>query len=112
MTRVVQLGAPDSREQYVHRTGRTGRAGKAGQAVLLLADWEERPTLSMLKGLPIQRRASGDVKRQRPGQGTAKHDAAAVRVRFGAQGGVKLLQSWDSAALSAVLYLCDGFRAV
>lgn len=25
---VVQLGAPDNREQYVHRTGRTGRAGK------------------------------------------------------------------------------------
>ena len=24
---VVQLGAPDNREQYVHRTGRTGRAG-------------------------------------------------------------------------------------
>eukprot|EP00966_Prymnesium_polylepis_P009511 219571-Prymnesium_polylepis.1 len=29
---VVQLGAPESREQYVHRTGRTGRAGKAGRA--------------------------------------------------------------------------------
>lgn len=51
---VVQLGAPDTREQYIHRTGRTGRAGKAGSAVLLLADWEERAAIGkMLKGLPI-----------------------------------------------------------
>ena len=53
---VIQLGAPDSREQYVHRTGRTGRAGKTGSALLLLNDWEERAAIGgMLKGLPIEK---------------------------------------------------------
>jgi len=53
---VVQVGAPDSREQYVHRTGRTGRAGKTGRAVLLVSDWEERSCLEeVLMGLPINR---------------------------------------------------------
>ena len=57
---VVQMGAPETREQYIHRTGRTGRAGKAGSAVLLLADWEERTAIgSMLKGLPISRGVEG-----------------------------------------------------
>ena len=57
---VVQMGAPETRAQYVHRTGRTGRAGKAGSAVLLLADWEERSAMSsMLKGLPITRGVDG-----------------------------------------------------
>ena len=57
---VVQMGAPETRAQYVHRTGRTGRAGKAGSAVLLLADWEERSAIgSMLKGLPITRGVDG-----------------------------------------------------
>ena len=51
----MQLGAPESREQYVHRTGRTGRAGKSGQALLLLSDWEERSSLRMLDGLPLAR---------------------------------------------------------
>ena len=46
---VLQLGAPETREQYVHRTGRTGRAGKTGRAVLLLSDWEESAALAMLK---------------------------------------------------------------
>ena len=55
---VVQMGAPDNREQYVHRTGRTGRAGKTGQATLLLSDWEARSTLMMLKDLPVAN--SGD----------------------------------------------------
>ena len=45
---VVQLGAPDSREQFVHRAGRTGRAGNAGEALLLLEHWEEAYALDML----------------------------------------------------------------
>eukprot|EP00964_Phaeocystis_antarctica_P120584 scaffold84304_cov60-Phaeocystis_antarctica.AAC.2 len=52
------MGAPDNREQYVHRTGRTGRAGKTGQATLLLSDWEARSALMMLKNLPVSN--SGD----------------------------------------------------
>ena len=53
---VIQMGAPDNREQYVHRTGRTGRAGKTGSAMLLLSEWEERAAIGgMLKGLPIDK---------------------------------------------------------
>jgi len=59
---VVQVGAPESREQYVHRTGRTGRAGKTGRAVLLLSDWEERATIKgMLDGLPISKDVATDI---------------------------------------------------
>jgi superfamily II DNA/RNA helicase len=36
----MQVGAPTSREQYVHRLGRTGRAGKEGRGVLLLCPFE------------------------------------------------------------------------
>ncbi|CAJ0765984.1 24419_t:CDS:2, partial [Entrophospora sp. SA101] len=31
VTLVLQIGAPSSREQYIHRLGRTGRAGKEGE---------------------------------------------------------------------------------
>eukprot|EP00854_Cymbomonas_tetramitiformis_P016119 gene16119-19118_t len=51
---VVQVGAPSSREQYVHRLGRTARAGKQGEGVLLLADFEQF-FLRKLHDLPIQR---------------------------------------------------------
>ncbi len=58
---VIQIGAPDTREQYVHRTGRTGRADKSGRALLLLAEWEERASMSMLEGLPIKRSHPSDA---------------------------------------------------
>uniref|UniRef100_A0A0G4GA42 ATP-dependent RNA helicase n=1 Tax=Chromera velia CCMP2878 TaxID=1169474 RepID=A0A0G4GA42_9ALVE len=37
---VVQVGAPQTRDQYVHRVGRTGRGGKFGRSVLLLSEPE------------------------------------------------------------------------
>eukprot|EP00559_Dactyliosolen_fragilissimus_P006117 CAMPEP_0184870256 /NCGR_PEP_ID=MMETSP0580-20130426/36898_1 /TAXON_ID=1118495 /ORGANISM="Dactyliosolen fragilissimus" /LENGTH=614 /DNA_ID=CAMNT_0027372241 /DNA_START=303 /DNA_END=2147 /DNA_ORIENTATION=- len=40
VTDVIQVGLPESREQYIHRLGRTGRAGKEGQGILLLAPFE------------------------------------------------------------------------
>lgn len=49
---VLQLGAPASVEQYVHRVGRTGRSGKAGKAVLMLTPSEAKhfiPSLSQGK---------------------------------------------------------------
>ena len=49
---VVQLGAPDSREQFVHRAGRTGRAGAAGEALLVLEHWEQGHALGMLGDVP------------------------------------------------------------
>lgn len=42
VTRVIQFGLPESREQYIHRLGRTGRAGKEGQGILVLAPFEEK----------------------------------------------------------------------
>ncbi|KAJ7889228.1 P-loop containing nucleoside triphosphate hydrolase protein [Mycena leptocephala] len=40
VTRVIQVGIPGGREQYVHRVGRTGRAGTAGRGDLVLLPWE------------------------------------------------------------------------
>eukprot|EP00557_Chaetoceros_sp_GSL56_P011415 CAMPEP_0176480306 /NCGR_PEP_ID=MMETSP0200_2-20121128/2206_1 /TAXON_ID=947934 /ORGANISM="Chaetoceros sp., Strain GSL56" /LENGTH=797 /DNA_ID=CAMNT_0017876415 /DNA_START=164 /DNA_END=2557 /DNA_ORIENTATION=+ len=42
VTRVIQFGLPESREQYIHRLGRTGRAGKEGQGILVLAPFEQK----------------------------------------------------------------------
>jgi len=42
VTAVIQVGLPESRDQYVHRLGRTGRAGKEGQGILVLAPFEEK----------------------------------------------------------------------
>ncbi|GLC52864.1 hypothetical protein PLESTB_000682300 [Pleodorina starrii] len=54
VTLVIQVGAPSSRDQYIHRAGRTGRAGRPGQCTLLLADFEEA-FLTQLADLPITR---------------------------------------------------------
>eukprot|EP00439_Symbiodinium_sp_Y106_P012793 s1362_g1.t2 len=40
VTAVIQVGAPDGRDEYIHRVGRTGRASSAGLGVLLLHDFE------------------------------------------------------------------------
>jgi len=42
VTAVIQVGLPESREQYIHRLGRTGRAGKEGQGILVLAPFEAK----------------------------------------------------------------------
>src|SRR5438046_8201272 len=36
VTKIIQVGAPTSRDIYIHRIGRTGRAGKMGDATLIL----------------------------------------------------------------------------
>lgn len=41
VTHVVQVGAAQSRETYIHRLGRTGRAGKKGEGLLILPKLEE-----------------------------------------------------------------------
>jgi ATP-dependent RNA helicase MSS116 len=41
VTHVVQIGAAESRETYIHRLGRTGRAGKKGKGLLVLPQIEE-----------------------------------------------------------------------
>ena len=37
---VVQMGAPSSNQDYIHRIGRTGRAGKVGRSILALLPFE------------------------------------------------------------------------
>jgi ATP-dependent RNA helicase MSS116 len=54
VTKVIQVGLPDSKETYIHRLGRTGRAGKAGQGLLVLSPFESL-FLSELKGLDVPR---------------------------------------------------------
>ncbi|CAH1762950.1 5598_t:CDS:2 [Entrophospora sp. SA101] len=54
VTLVLQIGAPSSREQYIHRLGRTGRAGKEGEGIILLAPFEDK-FISQIKDLPIEK---------------------------------------------------------
>ncbi|CAG8546784.1 20721_t:CDS:2 [Dentiscutata erythropus] len=53
VTLVVQVGAPSSRDQYIHRLGRTGRAGKEGEGILLLAPFE-KGFINCIDDLPIK----------------------------------------------------------
>ncbi|KAJ1984754.1 hypothetical protein H4R34_000442 [Dimargaris verticillata] len=50
---VLQLGIPQSRDQYIHRVGRTGRAGKSGQGIILL-NKAEQGFLRQLHDIPMQ----------------------------------------------------------
>ena len=50
VTHVVQIGAPPSVEQYVHRLGRTGRAGKKGTGILILTPFEKDFLKSLQQG--------------------------------------------------------------
>eukprot|EP00934_Nitzschia_sp_Nitz4_P006447 Nitzschia sp. Nitz4//scaffold38_size140716//3290//5386//NITZ4_003124-RA/size140716-processed-gene-0.24-mRNA-1//1//CDS//3329550009//6437//frame0 len=52
VTHVIQIGASESRETYIHRLGRTGRAGKKGQGLLILPEVEQT-FLNELDGLDI-----------------------------------------------------------
>ncbi|CAN0077585.1 unnamed protein product, partial [Discosporangium mesarthrocarpum] len=53
VTRVIQVGLPSDRDQYIHRLGRTARAGKGGHGVLLLCEFERR-FVQDIKDLPLQ----------------------------------------------------------
>lgn len=48
VTHVIQLGLPDDRDTFVHRSGRTGRAGHEGVNVLLLSPQESAKFKYML----------------------------------------------------------------
>ena len=66
VTRVIQVGLPSGKEQYIHRLGRTARAGKGGCGVLLLCDFESQFFLRQLGDQPtIRRQPAG------PGGGSA-----------------------------------------
>jgi len=53
VSHVIQVGASQNRETYIHRLGRTGRAGKRGQGVLILPEPERHFVEEELKGLDL-----------------------------------------------------------
>jgi ATP-dependent RNA helicase MSS116 len=53
VTQVIQVGAPMSKEQYIHRLGRTARAGKSGECMLLLTPHEDS-FLRTIRDLPVK----------------------------------------------------------
>jgi len=63
---VIQVGAPDSREDYLHRLGRTGRAGRAGRGLLLLHDFERNFLSEALGDQPIAREEGGGLPAAEP----------------------------------------------
>ena len=54
VSHVIQLGLPDDRETFIHRSGRTGRAGHEGVNIILLAPPEIGRFKEMLRGTEIK----------------------------------------------------------
>jgi ATP-dependent RNA helicase DeaD len=54
VTHVIQLGLPDDRETFVHRSGRTGRAGNEGTNLILLSPLEAGRFKMMLRSTQMK----------------------------------------------------------
>ncbi|OSD08735.1 DEAD-domain-containing protein [Trametes coccinea BRFM310] len=55
VTRVIQVGAPNSADTYVHRVGRTGRgSNKQGRADLVIMPWELGFLTWQMKDIPLK----------------------------------------------------------
>ncbi|MBQ9419670.1 MAG: DEAD/DEAH box helicase [Synergistaceae bacterium] len=54
VSHVIQLGLPDDRETFIHRSGRTGRAGHEGVNIVLLSPPEIGRFREMLRGTQIK----------------------------------------------------------
>ena len=54
VSHVIQLGLPDDRETFIHRSGRTGRAGHEGVNLVLLSPPEAGKFREMLRGTEIR----------------------------------------------------------
>lgn len=64
VTRVIQIGIPNSPDIYVHRVGRTGRAGKSGRGDLILSPWEIGYVGWRLDGIPLKALPMRDAKKE------------------------------------------------
>ncbi|KAJ7249416.1 P-loop containing nucleoside triphosphate hydrolase protein [Mycena rebaudengoi] len=64
VTRVIQVGIPGGREQYIHRVGRTGRAGTAGRGDLVLLPWEIGFVTWQLTDVPLNPLAVNELTEQ------------------------------------------------
>lgn len=54
VTHVLQIGLPNSEEQYVHRLGRTARAGQEGEGWLFINNLETREVRFRLRQMALQ----------------------------------------------------------
>jgi ATP-dependent RNA helicase DeaD len=54
VTHVLQMGLPDDRETFVHRSGRTGRAGNEGTNLILLSPLEAGRFKTMLRSTQMK----------------------------------------------------------
>ena len=54
VSHVIQLGLPDDKETFIHRSGRTGRAGHEGVNIVLLSPPEIGRFREMLRGTQIK----------------------------------------------------------
>ncbi|KAJ1030043.1 hypothetical protein NDA16_000956 [Ustilago loliicola] len=52
-TRVIQIGIPSNKDQYIHRIGRTGRAGAQGRSDIVLQNFERGFLHFQLDDLPV-----------------------------------------------------------
>lgn len=53
VTEVIQMGAPHSKDEYIHRLGRTGRAGNQGRGFLLMHEFERSFLTKELHDQPV-----------------------------------------------------------
>ena len=99
VTQVIQVGMPESREQYIHRLGRTARAGKEGKGLLVLFPFEAR-FLSELRGLDVPSNEDlKDIMQQPSEHEWMRHTFDRIR-----SGGNKLASSAELAYLSFLGY--------
>lgn len=83
VTHVIQLGVPQTRDDYVHRIGRTARGNKTGQGWLLLTKPETTEAAQRLRGLPIKADASlkaASIDMTKPSQVPASVSAMLTQV--------------------------------
>ncbi|KIL56774.1 hypothetical protein M378DRAFT_113290 [Amanita muscaria Koide BX008] len=67
VTRVIQVGVPSSKDQYVHRVGRTGRGGEGGRegrGDLVLLPWEMGFVTCQLGEVPLKPVTVKDMEKQ------------------------------------------------
>ncbi|KAF8632171.1 hypothetical protein AX17_004912 [Amanita inopinata Kibby_2008] len=67
VTRVIQVGIPSTRDQYVHRVGRTGRSGEGGRegrGDLVLLPWEMGFVTWQLTDVPLKPLTVGEMDKQ------------------------------------------------
>ncbi|KAN0061834.1 hypothetical protein ACQY0O_005827 [Thecaphora frezii] len=63
-TRVIQIGVPSNKDQYIHRIGRTGRAGASGRADIVLLNWEQGFLHFQLDDLPVKKISSAELTQE------------------------------------------------